>query len=621
MESRLIRQLASAMPAVAFFAVFYLCLWKWVEVSLIYHGGGHVQDFPAFYWGWEFAREFRTHPGGLVEYGSALIAQAMYFPWFGALTLTAQAALLYVSVLGSLRSFGAKQLRVLAFVAPLLCLAIYCRYRHFSAPVTSFTLGAVSLWAWLRLIPDNQHWRLASAFLLAVLLYAAAPSALLVFVPGVFFFQLHSKTQWPQLLVWLCLTSLLPWFEGAVLFGFARGEAYGKILPLVWDPVVWKLTSAWIVAALYALVPLLWLAAALWHRGPEQPPAASNELVPQPKPASQESTEAPATPAVKRRFAAALKWAAAATALLPILIVYLALNPQTKAFLKVDYFAWHDRWPEVLTAARSNPRNTVVACTVVQANYHLGKLTRELPTLLNPADLLLSSDKQLSHWRKSDLYFDLGYLNMALHHLTESVEFYGERPLLLQRLALVNLALGNINTARVYLGTLARAPFQRAWARDYETRLEKDPTLAGDEEVGRLRRLMSTKDSVVAFTTEEELLMLLSANRQNRMAFEYLMTYYLLTKNLNGFVKNISRVQDFSGFEITPLWDEALVLASRLAGRPVQVPGHIISQEAIARVDNLTREAQQYGDNADLSRRKLSAAYGRTYAYYWLFHL
>src|SRR4029078_4229464 len=126
-----------------------------------------------------------------------------------------------------------------------------------------------------------------------------------------------------------------------------------------------------------------------------------------------------------------------------------------------------------------------------------GSLTSELPILTSPADLLLFNDKQQSHWRKSDLYFDLGYLNMALHHLTESVEFYGERPALLRRLALVNLALGNVSTAKVYLGTLARAPVQGEWANDYFQRLQLDPNLSTDEEVARLRRSMVRTDSVV----------------------------------------------------------------------------------------------------------------------------
>jgi len=145
-------------------------------------------------------------------------------------------------------------------------------------------------------------------------------------------------------------------------------------------------------------------------------------------------------------------------------VVFLGLSPRIKAFLTVDYLAWQGRWSEVVSAAKTNPRNTFVACAVAQASYHTGTLTIQLPYLPSPPDLLLFSDKQQAHWKRSDLYFDLGYLNMALHHLTEAMEFYGERPLLLQRLALVNLALTNISTAKVYLGTLTRAPFQGRWA-------------------------------------------------------------------------------------------------------------------------------------------------------------
>ncbi len=209
---------------------------------------------------------------------------------------------------------------------------------------------------------------------------------------------------------------------------------------------------------------------------------------------------------------------------------------------------------------------------------------------------------------------------MALHHLTEAVEFYGERPVLLRRLALVNLALGNISTAKLYLGTLARAPFQGEWANDYLQRLELDPNLTTDEEVGRLRRSMVRRDSVVVLTPDEELSMLLGANPRNRMAFEYLMTYYLLTKNLNGFVKNISRINDFSNLSVPPMWDEAMVLAGRLAGRQLQVPGHVISQEGVTRVENVTRAVKHAGDNAVLARFKLAPQYGHTYTFYWWFH-
>ena len=33
----------------AFLAVMWICLWRWVDVGLIYHGGGEIVDFSAFY--------------------------------------------------------------------------------------------------------------------------------------------------------------------------------------------------------------------------------------------------------------------------------------------------------------------------------------------------------------------------------------------------------------------------------------------------------------------------------------------------------------------------------------------------------------------------------------------
>jgi hypothetical protein len=93
-----------------------------------------------------------------------------------------------------------------------------------------------------------------------------------------------------------------------------------------------------------------------------------------------------------------------------------------------------------------------------------------------------------------------------------------------------------------------------------------------------------------------------------------------MTKNLNAFVKNLPRVNDFAGFEISPLWDEALLLAGRQSGKPVDLPGHTVSSEARARLDTVVRVVQQYGDKRDLARRELSAAYADSYSYYWYFH-
>ena len=593
------------LSAALFFTAFYLCMWKWVDVTLIYHGGGQMNDFPSFYWGGEFAREFRTHPGGFVEYISSLLAQSLYFSWFGGLVLTLQAALVYASSVAFIRGFGAEALRRFAFVPPLVLLAVYAKYRHYSSQVTSLAIGGLLFWAWIHAGGLRPRWRVSTAIILVGLLFIIAPSALIIFLPAVMLFELRSGASWITLLALLGISSLAPWVEGALLFGFAAGESYAKLLPFALNPDLWRVTGAYWIVALFLLPPLAAFAGILWTVCSQSSSAKQN---------------APAPPK-NSAIQVLRKWEPVGWGLLPLVLCYAFLNVHLKVLLKVDYLAWHGRWSEIPAAAKRNARNPLVTCALAQASYHTGGLTLKVPPVTAPEELLFSGDKLQSHWKKSDLYFDLGYVNMALHHLTEAVEFYGERPLLLQRLVLINLALGNTSTAEVYLGTLARAPFQAGWAQAYLQRLKSDPALASDEEIVRLRRLMVKKDSVVALSADEELIMLLDANRHNRMAFEYLMTYYLLTKNLEAFVKNISRAKDFPDLGISPLWDEGIVLAGRLSGRPIQLGGHTISPEAISRVNTVTRLAQRYGDNAEQARRELSANYAHTYTFYWLFHL
>lgn len=602
------------LPAVAFFLVCFVCLWKWVEVSLIYHSAGLVKDFPSFYWGWEFARDFQTRPGGFVEYLSALLAQSLYSSWFGALVLTSQAVLICLGLGHFLSRLGLRAVSWMGWIPALLLLGIYSKYRHYSVPATSFAFGTLFLEIWSRFAKAQVTWGLPAAFVFSACLYAAAPMGLFVFVPLAVLLEVHRQTSdWKSILCFgLC--ALIPWVEGRALFGFAPGEAYAALLPFRWDPILWKATGAWMVTGLYSL-PLVLCGVGC---GLRWIPARSAIQAGSVNPTERSGHNfAPRQAPTQRWRTPGWGWQAAMLAVIPLGIVWLALHPAIKTFLKVDYLAWHGRWPEVLQLAARNPMSSFVACAAAQADYHTGRLTSRLPALTSPADLLLSNDKSLSNWKKCDLYFDLGYVNMALHYLTESVEFYGERPVLLQRLALINLALGNLNTAKVYLGTLARAPFHASWARGYLERLAVDPTLPGDAEVSRLRRLMVRTDSVVALSPEEELLMLLGANGQNRMAFEYLMTYYLLSKNLPGFVKNLPRLRDFPDLKLGPAWEEAILLAAGLSRQPIELPDRSIGDDARQRVASLIKRVQEYGKNLDQARTNLSAEYGHTYTYYW----
>ncbi len=60
------------------------------------------------------------------------------------------------------------------------------------------------------------------------------------------------------------------------------------------------------------------------------------------------------------------------------------------------------------------------------------------------------------YWHKFDTLIDLGLMNLAEKNLAECVETFGEHPMLLQRLALVNLVKGKVEAARIYLERVAK---------------------------------------------------------------------------------------------------------------------------------------------------------------------
>jgi DNA-binding SARP family transcriptional activator len=99
--------------------------------------------------------------------------------------------------------------------------------------------------------------------------------------------------------------------------------------------------------------------------------------------------------------------------------------------------------------------------------------------------------------------------------------------------------------------------------------LESDPGLSMDGEIQRLRASLVEKDRPVHLTgndseygrnlAEVMLLELLDRNPKNRMAFEYLMAYYMVSKRLDDLCRHLERVKQFGYRETPRLYEEALL--------------------------------------------------------------
>jgi hypothetical protein len=607
-----------------FFALLYVYLWQVVDLRLIY-SIGTITNFPVFFTGWDFFLSRMVHAGGTVSYLSALLSQLFYYAWAGALVITLQAWLLAACTGYLLQSAGVPGSRWLRFVPPLLVLAAYNQYSyHFPTTMALLTalLGAclyVALVSRLRPGETSAHFgkTMTLFLLLSVVVYLAAAGAYLLFGVLCVIYELAFRSYRVGLLE-APVVLLLPYAAAVGVFRPSVVDAYTELLPLSWkisdSPSRMHMIET--VYALYLLVPaalLLWTLVRYplgrWRKA-RQNDGAKKTGVRKP------SRRLPYHPAVK--------WAAQLVIILALgaTVAFVSHDGQEKTRLMVHYYACHRMWPQVLQAGAGQLTNRFVLPAVNRALYHTGRLSTHMFSCPQHPDALLPTgdDRMLLYWSKFDTLTDLGLMNLAEKDFIECMETFGEHPAFLQRLALINLAKGEIETARVFLGALRRTLFFSAWAQHYLTLLASDPSLSTDAEIQEMRAVCLKTDSTATFWDKESLLTaLLQNNSHNRMAFEYLMAWYLANRQVGKVVEAVHYMNDLNYTEIPPLYQEAICVYVYAQRKPVQLFGRTINPQTRQQIEQFSQILKRYGRDKAAAQPELAAKYRGSYFLYHMY--
>jgi hypothetical protein len=611
--------------SLVFFGAVYFCCWRWVDLRLIYHGGGVITNFPVFYWGWDFFQEFLSRPGGVLNYSYALMSQCLMHSHAGPLAVASLAWLLYLSADVFLKSIGAGRMRMLGFAPPLLLLALCSKYIYY---MTGALTGATILAGWIaaclyvKTRPDCVYlrgaWILAIGAASCLLAGGAAP----IFFLLCLIFELRGQDRWgmaPAVLLIAGATFL----AGLWIYGLTASEMFAGFFPFAMSAKAFKSQGLAMLHAMCLGLPVFLLVWLLWEALFGRFFAAHGKIAVSSRGdphASQKIASGREIRTGKGSGWALLRWAAW-TALLVVAtgaVARMAANAELKAVLQVDYYCYRKMWPQALEAARASAGNNIhVICSMNQALFHTGRLGDDLPLTQDAETLLLYDQKYRPDWNVIDIYLELGFINMAHHYLVEAVEMYGERPSLLRRLALVYVAIGNPGTARIYFNSLKNVPFHAAWSEEYLRKMDIDPTLAGDEEVARMRQSMMKDDHIIPLPMDTLMVKLLEWNKNNRMAFEYLTAYCLLTKNIPAWVGHLGRLEDFSWGELPRYYQEAIVVAVRGLGlKPALKAGHI-NPEYVRRYDHFVQSMKTFGSDRQKAAEALRKDYGDSYFYYF----
>jgi hypothetical protein len=109
-------------------------------------------------------------------------------------------------------------------------------------------------------------------------------------------------------------------------------------------------------------------------------------------------------------------------------------------------------------------------------------------------------------------------------------------------LAQTNLINGSYEVARKYLMALQKTLFYRDWANETLSLLGNEKSIAKHPEYGHLRQSAYKENFFFSdHVTPEMLESLYNCNTENRLAYQYLLAYYMLTGNREGYNNFISK--------------------------------------------------------------------------------
>ena len=226
-------------------------------------------------------------------------------------------------------------------------------------------------------------------------------------------------------------------------------------------------------------------------------------------------------------------------------LVWKNANFKAEKVMQYDFMACHQQWNRILETINKEKPNNQIGVTVQNLalamngmlleqlfNYHQNGIAGLLPDVKEDATSPLPT---------AEAFYQLGMINVAQRAVFEAQEAildFQKSGRCYKRLAQTNLINGNYEVARKYLTALQKTLFYRGWANETLPLLGNEEAIARHPEYGRLRQSAYKGDFYFSdHVTPEMLESLYFSNPDNHLAYQYLLAYYLLTGDREGFMK------------------------------------------------------------------------------------
>ena len=306
-----------------------------------------------------------------------------------------------------------------------------------------------------------------------------------------------------------------------------------------------------------------------------------------------------------------------------VILLITGYNTQTARVINLERLAFQGKWEEAAGYQEKYPSENLIG----QYFYNIalnetGQLCDRLFTGrqdFGTGSLFLPWSNEHLNWGAYSFY-SIGLTNEAHRWAYEEMVVYGCRPQNIILLMKTNLINGNYNMAAKYIGMLKNTIFYRSLALEYEKLNGDSLKIRSHPELGRKAGIVPRNSFFVFLESpESNLPLLLEGNPGNKEAFEYLMSWLLLEKNVDIAVSNIRLMRQMGYTRIPRHIEEAAMIYYNSQGVFPDLGGLTISRETMGRFDRYFSTYMGARQNPSKLKQTMQQNFSDTFWYYFHF--
>jgi len=312
-----------------------------------------------------------------------------------------------------------------------------------------------------------------------------------------------------------------------------------------------------------------------------------------------------------------------------VLIVTIALlfklySPTNAKMFKLEKFVYEQKWEEIIKFQENEQLPNLLA----QYYYNLALSEKNMlcdrmfysRQNFGSSSLIITWDAKMGSnniARGIYFYYAVGLINEAHRWAYESMIAQGYRPENIKMLIKTNLINSRFKIAEKYIKILKKTLHYRKWTEKYEVMLNHPDLVEADPELGKKMKLLPKKDFTIEFNNPiNNVIQLFKESPNNRIAYEYIMAWYMLRKNLDALFPEAEKMEDLKYKKIPRHIEEALVFYNMIKRKSPALTRLKISDETKKQFKDYMLFTSPFFMKKISGKKKLPQKIRNTYWYY-----